>query len=190
MTITFENDSDVIVYALEKIISFARKTNHLFVANCVWWIAGLIGLDSGLINYIDNLGERKRVQSILSERRISSTPKDLTREQRLDSLGEAHPDRAQQIISERGVSSTPRDLTKDQRLDLVLAKAEECLATSKDIRNSWHCSQINPLPQTKNQLKKARKTKRLQEGRKKEEVERHQRLEKIRATVIKNLSKE
>jgi hypothetical protein len=49
MTITFENDSDVIVYALEKIISFARGNQYLFVANCLWWIAGIIGLDKGLI---------------------------------------------------------------------------------------------------------------------------------------------
>jgi hypothetical protein len=55
MTITLENNSDVIVYALEKIISFARENQYLFMANCAWWIAGIIGFDSGLIAHINNL---------------------------------------------------------------------------------------------------------------------------------------
>jgi len=59
MTITFENDSDVIVYALEKIISFARNRQLFYVASCVWWIAGQVGLDSGLTTFIDNLEIRR-----------------------------------------------------------------------------------------------------------------------------------
>jgi len=55
MTITFENDSDVIVYALEKIISYARKSQQIFVAQCVWWLASVIGLELGLIAHIDNI---------------------------------------------------------------------------------------------------------------------------------------
>jgi len=46
---------------------------------------------------------------------------------------------------------------------------------------------VNPLPQTKRQLKKARKIKRLQEA---GEVERNKRLQEIRTKVIQNLSKE
>jgi hypothetical protein len=61
MTISFENDSDFIVYAFEKIISFARENQYLFVANCVWWIAGVTGLDSGLIIHIDNLHTRRQI---------------------------------------------------------------------------------------------------------------------------------
>jgi hypothetical protein len=57
MTITFESDSDVIVYTFEKIIAFARREHYLFVANCVWWQAGITGLDNGLTIYIDNLYE-------------------------------------------------------------------------------------------------------------------------------------
>jgi hypothetical protein len=37
MTISLKNDNDVIVYALEKIISHARKTQQIVVAQCVWW---------------------------------------------------------------------------------------------------------------------------------------------------------
>jgi hypothetical protein len=44
MTITFEKDSEFIVYTLEKIISLVRQNQYFFVANCAWWISGVIGL--------------------------------------------------------------------------------------------------------------------------------------------------
>jgi hypothetical protein len=58
MTITFENDNDIIVYPLEKVISYARRTQQIFVAQCVWWLASIIGLEQGLVNYIDNIESR------------------------------------------------------------------------------------------------------------------------------------
>jgi len=58
MTITFENDNDVIVYALEKIIAYAGSTQQIFVAHCVWWLASIIALEQGLTSYIDNLRSR------------------------------------------------------------------------------------------------------------------------------------
>jgi hypothetical protein len=87
-----------------------------------------------------------------------------------------HPDRVQQISSERAIWSIPRDLTEDSRLDLVLEAAEKCITTSEHIRNTRQRNRIHPLPQTKRQLKKARKVKRLQEENRKKEVERNRRL--------------
>jgi hypothetical protein len=55
MTITFESDKDVIVYALEKIISYARNNQYIFLAQSIWWISSTIGLQEGLVIYIDNL---------------------------------------------------------------------------------------------------------------------------------------
>jgi hypothetical protein len=81
MTITFETDSDVIVYALETIIFFAKENQYLFVANCAWWIAGIIGLDSGIIIFIDTLEIRKRNGQI----RISPTRRDIARSVSVDS---------------------------------------------------------------------------------------------------------
>jgi hypothetical protein len=81
MTITFEMDADIIVYALKKIISFARENQYLFVGNCAWWIAGITGLDSGLTIFIDNLETRKRV----GQYRISTTPRDIVRSESVDS---------------------------------------------------------------------------------------------------------
>jgi hypothetical protein len=85
MPITFQNDSAVIVYALEKILFFARENQYYFMAICAWWKAGVTGLNSGLIVYIDNLemtrstGQRKEStnpgyisRSVTQE--ISATP--------------------------------------------------------------------------------------------------------------------
>ena len=49
MTITFENDNDVIVYALEKIIAYTRNNQYIFVAQSIWWIVSVIGLTEGLV---------------------------------------------------------------------------------------------------------------------------------------------
>jgi hypothetical protein len=80
MTITFEKDADVIVYALEKIISFARENQYLFVVNCAWWIAGIIGLDSGFTIFIDNLEARKHI----GQHRICTILRDIARSVSVD----------------------------------------------------------------------------------------------------------
>jgi len=76
MKITFNDDKDVIVYALEKIISFSRDNQYLFVANCVWWISGIIGLTDALVIHINNLEIRRTI----GLREISSTPRDIARD--------------------------------------------------------------------------------------------------------------
>jgi len=58
MTLTFENDNNVIVYALEKIIAFAKNNQYIFLAQSVWWIASVLGLQAGLVIYINNLQVR------------------------------------------------------------------------------------------------------------------------------------
>jgi hypothetical protein len=78
MTITFENDNDIIVYALEKVISHARRTQHIFVVQWVWWLASVIGLESGLINHIDNLHRRTMVKESRPYRNRSPVQEDRT----------------------------------------------------------------------------------------------------------------
>jgi hypothetical protein len=148
MTITFEHDSDVIVYGLEKIISFARENQYLFVANCVWWIAGIIGLDIGLQLYIDNLEPRK---ATIVNRAISETPRDIARG--------VSPD-------EPSSDYIPEPLRRVRR------------------------GRINPLPQSKNQLKKARKAKPQEVAKKAEELRFRGKLGILRTEIIQNLSKE
>jgi len=172
MTITFELESDVIVYAFEKAISHARRTQQIFVAQCIWWLASIIGLEQGLILQIDNLREREQLAPIDNQLEL------------------VHPDRIQQILPEKAVSSTPRDLTEDSRLDRIVGSAERVVRESVRDRAILQQSRVNPLPTTKRQLKKARKVKRLQAEASRREVRRDRRLQKKRATVIRNLGKE
>jgi hypothetical protein len=104
--------------------------------------------------------------------------------------GKIHPDRVQQILSEEIVSPTPRDLTEDRRLNQALSSAEQVVKESKRDWENRQRNKVNLLPRSKNQLKKARKVKRLQEARTKEEAERNERLQEIQASVIQYLSKE
>jgi len=61
MTLTFESDHDVIVYAFEKIIFYARHNRYIFLAQSIWWISSIIGLQQRLIIHIDNLKVRNEV---------------------------------------------------------------------------------------------------------------------------------
>jgi len=123
MTITFENDKDVIVYALEKIIAYARRTQQIFVAHCVWWLASIIGLEQGLITHIDNLRIRSEpllaeVEEVLpgsatliqegrrlspvaigcEDKGISTVPRDIQEESKfIDETRLIHPDRVSQV---------------------------------------------------------------------------------------------
>jgi hypothetical protein len=79
------------------------------VAQCVWWLASIIGLEQGLVIHIDNLQKLEY-----------SAPLE-------DHPGIVHSDKAQQILFEKAVSPTPRDLMEDQRADQVLERAERFL---------------------------------------------------------------
>jgi len=174
MTVTFENDNDIILYALKRIISYARRTQQIFLAQCIWWLAGIIGLEGGLITYIDNLQAREVV--------ANGEGSNLSRKDRGNSNNTPypiHPHRAKQVSDTREVSGTPRDLLQDQRCDDILDSAEQCLEESSRARNQWQRNRVNRLPSTKKQLKKARKMKRLQEARNKEAATRRQRLQDI-----------
>jgi hypothetical protein len=63
MIITFENDNNVIVYALEKVISYARDNQYIFLAQSVWRISSIIGLQQELITLIDHLRRRNNQNS-------------------------------------------------------------------------------------------------------------------------------
>jgi len=106
MSITFENNNDVIVYAFEKVIAYARRTQQIFVAQCVWWLASIIGLEQGLAKYIDNI--KSRVDDTIIPEKVSPV--------------------------ERTVSPVPRDNQEDQRQDKILQKCEDYLKDSRRLR--------------------------------------------------------
>jgi hypothetical protein len=108
MTIIFNNDSDVIVYALEIIVSFARQNQYLLVVNYVWWLAGIIGLDFRLTIYIDNLDNRRQI----TQRQISTSPPDIARSVSVESEHLNRDIQRLRIMDQR----PPSDLTKSSRL--------------------------------------------------------------------------
>jgi len=77
MTITFENENDIIVYALEKIICYARDNCYIFLAQSIWWIASVIGLAEGLATHIDNLRIRFEANQLILESDQLSLEKNL-----------------------------------------------------------------------------------------------------------------
>lgn len=78
MTITFENDKDIIVYTFEKILLSSRERQLLFAAHCVLWLAAISGSPQGLLNHIDSLPER-------AELGAKSNPQDIRDEQSMTS---------------------------------------------------------------------------------------------------------
>jgi hypothetical protein len=152
MTITFENDNDVIVYALEMITYYARNNQYIFLAQSVWWISSIIGLQSELVTHIDNL-RRRKVQN--TEIGLENADKAL------------RPDNEQKESCGRAVSNIPRDLQEEPRnkldfpavhldrisqinnsavtdsLDKVLEKAEEVPKQAQPLRKRF-----DPLQRT------------------------------------------
>jgi len=142
MTLTFENDNDVIVYALESIISYARQHQYIFVAQSVWWIAAITGLTEGLVTHIDNL------QILLEVQRTASEAEPVPAEKRLSSASLdnyninkpgscIHPERKPQIDSTvkesyEVVSSEPNS----ERATSIIQSARKFVGQSKKARKA------------------------------------------------------
>jgi hypothetical protein len=137
VTITFESSNDFIVYALQTLISFARTNQHLFITQCVWWIAASIGLQQGLINFIENLNIRAATTNTAIWE-ISTMPRGVAREVKESSL----------TREDRILSAAEHFLE-----EFIQAKADSASSQSR----STCPGRINPMLQTNNQLKQAQK---------------------------------
>jgi hypothetical protein len=146
MTITFDKENDIIVYSLEKIISYAKQTQEIVVPQCLWWRASIIGLERGLIRYIDIVRNREYAVRQEESQLLDDSTKELDSEYMSFRV---HPSWVDQISSAQKVSSVPRDLAEQQRADNILDCAEKFLAESWRARNQWQLNRVNSLPQTK-----------------------------------------
>jgi hypothetical protein len=140
MTITFENDNDIIVYPSERILSYASDNQYIFLVQSIWWISSIIGLQQGLILHIDNLRNR----SDNTTRRVSWEPHDIQHqswEQARDSV----------VAGTNTIEPEP-----DQR-DRILRECKEYLCDSRRLRDIANLkatgksksARINPLRSTK-----------------------------------------
>jgi hypothetical protein len=87
MSITFETDNDVIIYALDQVISDARNTQYICLPQSVRWICSIIGLQQGVFIHIDNVKRRSDIGN--PDVRLES-PKH-------SSFADVHPSRAEGI---------------------------------------------------------------------------------------------
>jgi len=146
MTITFENDNDVIVYALQKVISCARITQQIFVAQCVWWLAGLIGLEESLVKHIDNCNGRTTVGKEQGTKEVSEPAIQNTTE----------------------IQDSKDQGSKEDHQDKILEECEEYLRESRQLRDTatlkskgkTQSGRIDPTPISKKFLGKKDRYKR------------------------------
>jgi hypothetical protein len=137
------------VYALEKIISFSRDNQYVFVAQSIWWISLIIGLQQELIDHIDKLSNQINIINN-EQKEIAITRTELSKGLDTDLV---HPDRILNIQNLREVSSTPRDLVEDQRLDNHLIIAKQVIKKSREARRKFTSENFNSLPSTKKLFK-------------------------------------
>jgi hypothetical protein len=155
MTITFGNDNDVIVHALKKIISYARQNQQIFVAQCIWWLASIIGLDKGLINHIDNLGIRSSVVLPMTTPLVSSS--------KASKEGETHRQDKALKECEQYLQDSQRlrhltilkaaGRTRTGRINLLVSNKQSLKVTKK--RNGQQYSKTEGIEQTLIQRRKA-----------------------------------
>ena len=142
MTITYENDNDVIVYSLEKIFSYARKHQYIFVAQSVWWIVSIIGLTDGLVSHIENLRTRTQVyQSVLGAEQISAEQTKPSAAQDKNSFDKSgsliHPDRVSRIDT-IGTDSDEVEISepKSDRATSIIQRANKFIGQSRRERQA------------------------------------------------------
>jgi len=129
MTITFENENDIIVYALEKIICYARKHQNIFIAQSVWWIASVIGLADGLTLHIDNLRIHSEANQPLSKDQFN-----------IDTEGvRVHPDRISQIDNKDSEDNIEAENSPDglERATNIIQDAKRFIGQSRKERKAW-----------------------------------------------------
>jgi hypothetical protein len=129
MTITFESDKDIIVYALEKIISYTRNNQYIFLVQCIWWISSTIGLQEALVIYIDNLNVQETIGK--PELGTESAPPGV------------HPDRVVNLqASEDSYNISEGDSVSTTETDMhnkVIDNCELFLEQSKQERRAIGC---------------------------------------------------
>jgi hypothetical protein len=90
----------VIVYALEKVIFYARRTQQIFVVQCVWWLAGINGLEEALVNHVDKLHGRTTVRKEHTTNEVSDPAIQITPEFQDSDVQESKEDHQDKILKE------------------------------------------------------------------------------------------
>jgi hypothetical protein len=154
MTITFENDNHVIVYGLEKIISYARDNQYIFLAQSVWSISSILGLQQELVTYIDNL----KIRANIGRYEGSNTLRDILEQSGNDSaLSHTHPDRIARLLESDSQHTTakhrPSETSEYNVHNTILDNCEESLKQSEFESNQVARKNLQISQRLKRQLK-------------------------------------
>jgi len=148
MPVSFENDNDIIRYVLEKIISFARNNQYIFLAHSIWWISSIFGLQKELIIHIDILKTQADIvsQRILSPEvkntsvpKVSAMPWDTQEHSRpIIEASHIHPERIWQVNTYNDISDL--DLCKSgiDRQSQIVEEAKQFVRVSQKERKAFN----------------------------------------------------
>lgn len=105
------------------------------MAQSVWWISSIIGLQERLVIYIDNL----KIGSIIGMQKIPVLSQEFQEDSKLSTtLGHIHPDRTSwfhdSAVRTRSVESDQSSSTEDDIQDRILHEQEAFLEQSKSER--------------------------------------------------------
>jgi len=179
MTITFKNDNDVIVYALECVIAYARRTQQIFVAHCVWWLASILGLEQELVSHIDRIqGPGNTALPKQRSREVSPTPRDLVNEQHDNQVFNNTENHTTKEVRDPVIQIPPGNHcsvvleSREDRQDQILNECEEYLRDSKRLREIAALKAtgrtltglVNPTTISKKRLRKKDQYKRKSAG--------------------------
>jgi len=140
MTISFKDDRDVIVYALERIICYARDNRYILIAKSVWWIASIIGLSEELVMYIDSLWiQVEKSQIATKEDQLPSEKHSSVVPQEHPSTGTPkgyiHPDRLSQI--DRNSESLEAENSEDELVQSIIQGGNKFVNESRKARKAY-----------------------------------------------------
>jgi hypothetical protein len=148
MTITFEHDNDVIVYALEMIISYPKRTQQIFMAQCIWWLASVLRLESDFVDHIDKLHGRVVVKEPIDSQVDPSASRDIEEDPQLSRKENwIHPERRSQTnldICDLDLNDT----IKEPRPE-VIEPIKSFLARSRKERKAFNKQKKDQLSQTR-----------------------------------------
>jgi len=130
VSITFQNEADIILWTLAMLLVTFEEQQYLFAAQCIWWIAALVQLDPAL-------------KYLINHRKF---PSDITRVN-------AERESIRPSI-ERGISSTPRDIQRYSKLNKNTELVEN--QYQADPLQRTRKGRVNPLPKTKKKLRAER----------------------------------
>jgi len=59
---------------LKRLYPSQRENQYILVAQCVWWLSSIIGLQQGLVIYIDNLKSRIEISQQVPVATVTEEP--------------------------------------------------------------------------------------------------------------------